>query len=148
MSDPIGRVMRQINMECFIHRTDSTSTVSEQGLNGRFDCDECEYKVVSKGNLDNHKEFVHEVVKYDCEQCGTSFSKMGLVTHLKYTHGEFKFFCDQCEYKYKKRFLLRLLIESTHNGVKFKLLVFNRLKLVYHIQSWYIKMLGSNCNSG
>ena len=35
----------------------------------KYDCNQCDYKATTQGNLRKHKQSKHEGVKYYCNQC-------------------------------------------------------------------------------
>ena len=64
-----------------------------------LECVQCDFKCKTKSGLTVHK-YVHGNVKYNCNICGSQFSRRDhLQTHIKSVHEKRKFSCLVCEYK-------------------------------------------------
>ena len=62
-----------------------------------LECVQCDFKCKTKSGLTVHK-YVHGNAKYNCNICGSQFSKNGnLQTHIKSVHEKRKFSCLFCE---------------------------------------------------
>jgi len=68
-------------------------------------CDMCEVKCASAGELQMHKELQHNenngvVVEYSCDQCEyKTRNPRRLPEHIRSSHEEKVYLCDECEYK-------------------------------------------------
>ena len=63
----------------------------ERNIDGKFSCDECEYKTNKTWHLKVHKSAKHEGIRFRCDQCHREFSqKSSLHTHIKWKHEENK----------------------------------------------------------
>ena len=52
-----------------------------------FDCDLCDYKTRSPGELNDHKKIRHDGFKLECEKCNFSTTqKSSLSVHIKAIH--------------------------------------------------------------
>jgi len=75
---------------------DWRSAVKEEG---RYPCDQCDYRPKKFKDLRKHKLAVHEKVKFDCDQCDYRASnRYSLKEHKKSIHEGVKYYCDQCDY--------------------------------------------------
>ena len=69
------------------------------GVNGKYECEPCR-KTFSRRGLDNHKQTVHQGVKYACDQCDSQFTQQSdLTRHIQSKHEGVKYACDQCDYQ-------------------------------------------------
>ena len=65
----------------------------ERNADGKFCCDECEYKTNYYKDLKRHKLGKHEGVKFKCDQCDREFSqKSNLLRHIHCKHEVGKIF--------------------------------------------------------
>ena len=65
----------------------------ERNYDGKFCCDECDYKTKFSGDLKKHKLGKHEGVKFKCDQCDREFSqKSNLLRHIHCKHEVGKIF--------------------------------------------------------
>ena len=93
------------------------------GVHGeaKYQCSQCEYKTVIKGNLDVHVKSVHGEAKYQCSQCEYRTPlKDNLMKHVKGVHGEAKYQCSQCEYKATMEGRLNIHVKSVHGEPKYQ----------------------------
>lgn len=92
-----------------------------------FQCAECDYQVIQKGNLVTHKIFIHMDQKFQCPKCENlwrslhmgqtvhcknrdykAIQKHSLVTHHKSSHKKFR--CSECEYQLSSKNALPCII--------------------------------------
>ena len=93
------------------------------GVHGeaKYQCSQCEYKTVIKGNLDVHIKSVHGEAKYQCSQCEYRTPlKANLMRHVEGVHGEAKYQCSQCEYKTTRKNQLDSHVKIVHDEVMYK----------------------------
>ena len=89
-------------------------------VNGDFECEPCQKTFISKRSFYQHKQSVHEGVKYACDQCDYQASRQDhLTTHIQSKHEGIKYACDQCEYQATTQGNLTVHIKSKHEGVKY-----------------------------
>ena len=85
-----------------------------------YACDQCEYRIGSRSNLNAHVKAVHEKVRtFSCGDCSfTTFKKSNLLTHIKGVHEKLKQFkCEECDYGSALKFNLETHIKSVHNKI-------------------------------
>ena len=46
-----------------------SKSLLKRQLNGKFSCDQCDYQSVVRGAIRRHKEAIHLVIKYSCDEC-------------------------------------------------------------------------------
>jgi len=70
-----------------------------------FRCDQCDISCTSAGNLNKHKQKVHEGIRYECPECGRKFGEKCHVTkHIKAVHlGEKMYKCHKCGMKFGRK---------------------------------------------
>ena len=108
-----------------------------------FDCNLCDRQFTRRDDLTKHQQFIHKGISFDCEICGHSFQDK---THLLIHKSEIKcdvcdkvlcnqlvlqkhkrdahdpqyrdgaYSCTKCRYESKKKFHLKLHIQSVHEG--------------------------------
>jgi len=73
-----------------------------------FACDQCDYRAKSNARLNEHIMLVHSRKKpFTCDQCDYRSVRGGdLKSHMLVHTGEKLFVCDQCNYKAHRHFLL------------------------------------------
>lgn len=83
----------------------------------RFQCDECDYQVVSKSLLKAHVRLVHlNIVDFSCDQCDyQATTKVHLRDHVKGKHFNAKISCQQCSFKTSYRGTLWRHIKTKHD---------------------------------
>jgi len=93
--------------------------------NGKFECNQCEYKSNWKRSLENHIANKHLEIKtngkFECNQCEYKSNwKHCLKNHIANKHSEIKtnekFECNQCEYKSNWKHDLNNHIANKHDG--------------------------------
>ena len=58
-----------------------------RNVEGKYQCQECDYKASQSINLRTHVEAIHEGVRYSCDQCGYKATTAGnLKTHIDSIH--------------------------------------------------------------
>ena len=81
---------------------------------GKYQCDECEYKTNHKKHMETHRLSVHVKMRYECNECTKEFSDpSSLRRHKKSKHEGVRFACDQCSRSSTTAFHL-----STHKRIK------------------------------
>ena len=71
-------------------------------------CNQCDYKVNTKGNMAFHLDSVHIVRKYLRQVCGQKLpGKDHLATHQKSKHISAKHLREQCDYQVTERSCLK-----------------------------------------
>ena len=64
------------------------------------ECDQCDYNVSKKDHLINHKQTVHEGLRYGCDGCDYQATQKGtLQMHKQSIHEGVRYNCDECDYK-------------------------------------------------
>ena len=64
-----------------------------------FECEQCDYKSKTKSALIVHHNYLHNMVKHKCLNCGSQFSsKSNLRKHVESVHEGKKYPCDVCDY--------------------------------------------------
>ena len=73
-----------------------------------FNCDKCDYRAQSRGNLVNHKRLVHENYRpKKCSQCERRFgTKAALEDHIQSAHGTEGHLCNDCGKLFSSKKLL------------------------------------------
>ena len=88
-----------------------------------FQCENCSYKSIKRGNVVKHNESVHQGVRIICDQCDKKFTQHSdLDKHLNKVHGmkiESIFKCDLCEYTTAHRQVLNFHKQRKHDGKTF-----------------------------
>ena len=65
----------------------------------RYPCDQCEYSTTRMSDLKKHKEAMHEGIRYPCDHCEFSATQMSnLQRHKEAKHEGIRYSCDQCEF--------------------------------------------------
>jgi len=86
-----------------------------------YECDKCEYKCSSNGNLQKHTKAVHDKIKdYECDKCEFKCSTNGVLQkHTKAVHDKIKDYeCDQCEFKCSQNDNLQRHINTVHLNIR------------------------------
>ena len=110
-------------------------------------CDKCSYSTLYPYLLDQHIKAQHDVIKFQCTECGKSFygqklykahydrmhtkqelfkckecgkefTKHRLKMHISLMHRERRFSCHLCSYKAQTGYNLKLHISKSHLGIK------------------------------
>ena len=84
----------------------------------KYECDFCDYKPTTSGNLTKHINIVHARMLEQCSQCPYEGSKQQLKKHNEKVHNA-KFPCTLCDFSATTAGNLRKHIEEKHNGTKF-----------------------------
>ena len=85
---------------------------------GKFSCQDCDYKTNQSSHLKQHVEGIHEGVCYKCEQCdykGTTRSD--LKRHVENRHNGIFYSCDQCSHKARTKSNLKVHVQYKHDGI-------------------------------
>ena len=81
-----------------------------------FECDLCEYKAKTKGNLTSHQIGHSKERPFECELCDYKAKHRSLLkAHSKIHTDSRPFHCDQCEYKARERSALKVHMR-VHTG--------------------------------
>ena len=86
-----------------------------------YPCDQCDYKgSISPSALQRHIEFVHQGRRFQCEECDYQVvSKSLLKAHIRLVHLNIvDFSCDQCDYQATTKFHLRAHVKGKHVNAK------------------------------
>ena len=90
-------------------------------VDGRYNCDLCHKKYKTRSHLSQHRESVHEGVKFPCNQCDYQATQQtSLNIHIKSKHEGIKFACKQCDYQAAHPSTLTKHIQSKHDGVRYE----------------------------
>ena len=74
-----------------------------------FECDQCDYKCTTPGDLNIHKLIHSKEKTFKCDQCQHEFTTAGnLKIHKRIHTGEKPFECDQCEMKFTQSHHLKV----------------------------------------
>ena len=91
-------------------------------------CDQCDYDAGSFANLRQHKQNVHEGLKYDCTSCDFKTGDKGnLKKHVQKDHLGVTYTCSICKQVFNYKQNLNNHVNIKHNG-----LVFNCTLCPYH----------------
>ena len=80
-----------------------------------FKCNNCDRKYANRGGLLLHNRSVHEKIRYDCEFCDKSLSRVEeLKNHINYVHlgKENEFKCDICRIFFRDKGNLNVHIRT------------------------------------
>ena len=78
-----------------------TQISNQSHAGGMFDCQQCQKKFTTKGNLKTHFQSEHEGVKYACNQCDYQATQQSsLSIHIKSKHEGVKSACNQCDQQF------------------------------------------------
>ena len=86
-----------------------------------FQCELCDYKCATKGNLKQHIKQVHDKIKvFECDKCAYKcVQKDTLKRHIKNTHNKIKdVACNLCDYKCSQNYNLKIHNKAVHNKIK------------------------------
>ena len=87
---------------------------------GRHVCDQCHKTYSGKGELNRHKQALHQGVKYACDQCDYQATQSNNLTkHHQIKHEGVKYACDQCDYRANCKESLNLHSQSIHEGLMY-----------------------------
>ena len=88
-------------------------TEDEKNSDGKFVCQDCDYKTKHNGHLRRHVESMHEGVRYPCSQCEFKVTQAAkLKRHVESIHEGVRYPCSQCEYKAPRQDELKKHVES------------------------------------
>jgi len=83
---------------------------------GKFPCNECEYKAQTPGNLKRHRLSKHSGERVPCLLCGKDFaSKDGLKVHHQNKHEGLMFGCQLCDHEATTKSNLLRHMHKKHN---------------------------------
>ena len=87
-----------------------------------LECQFCELKTLSKGNLNQHIARVHEGRSPNtCKFCGSSFKSNSLMKiHMKEEHDFHENQCSICKMVFKSSSIMKKHVRSVHEGIKRK----------------------------
>jgi hypothetical protein len=111
-----------------VDKKDAPQTLSlhylqEHGVivqNGKFKCDTCAKKFLSKQNLDIHVDVAHKGLKIKCDECSYECkNKSNLEKHKQKAHQGITFTCSQCNYIGSTKNKLREHVRVKHEGYKY-----------------------------
>ena len=84
-----------------------------------FSCDKCEKAYAKLAFLDQHRESVHEGVKYPCDRCLYSATRYSsLKQHIQSIHEKKRHLCDQCQRPFVFQSDLTRHKKTVHKGAK------------------------------
>ena len=93
---------------------------TRRNVDGKYPCDQCQYKATQQGTLKTHKLSVHKGVKYQCDQCEYKATQTThLMTHKKSIHEGVKYQCDECDYKARFPTNLAAHKKAKHEGIAY-----------------------------
>ena len=114
------------NINRYDHSVRNIERISDSRLQknteGMFECDQCESKYTTKGNLKTHiqTKHKHEGVKHACTQCDQQFTTdSGLSAHIMSIHEGVKHACAQCTHKATTKGALKTHIQTKHESIKY-----------------------------
>lgn len=142
--------------EYFSKKRDGNWYKTCNGCRKKFECDQCDYKCSTNGNLQKHIKSVHDKIKdYACDKCKfKSSTNVDLQKHIKNVHNKAKDFgCDQCDAKFSTNGNLQRHIKAVHDKIKdfgcdqcdFKCLEDSTLQ--HHIRSVHDKLKPHGCDN-
>ena len=83
---------------------------------GQLSCDRCDKHYTNKVSLYQHKQSIHEGVKFPCNKCAfTASKKSHLLRHIQVIHEGVKFSCDLCDFKATRKDRLNNHKKNAHN---------------------------------
>ena len=101
--------------EKIISRTPQKQRQIMKDNENKYPCNQCNYRAIRFGHLQQHIKSVHEGEKYPCGQCSYKASDpSGLRIHIQSIHEGVKYPCEQCNYQATKLVNLRRHIQSIH----------------------------------
>ena len=121
-------------------------------------CDLCGYAFVDEKKLKAHITHKHERKQkvFTCEYCGLELNgKEKYNVHVNSKHTKAKTFpCDKCDFVAYKRFKLKLHIQQTHEGDKYRtsccpycdFKTFDNYKLKRHVNAKHTKEIEYKCD--
>ena len=72
-----------------------TNSPKHEGV--RYECDECDYKAITRGYLTTHKQSIHEGLRYECDECDNKFiTRISLARHKQSIHEGVRYECNEC----------------------------------------------------
>ena len=90
------------------------------GVNGKYECDQCDKTYSGRGELNRHKQSVHHGVKHSCDQCDyRATHQFSLKRHIESKHEGVKYACDHCNYQAVRQDYLTVHVQSRHQGVRY-----------------------------
>ena len=79
------------------------------------ECEVCAKKFTTLRSMQRHYKTVHELLRYDCPQCGISCSGYdGLRHHINNKHKNIRYFCQRCDASFKASSTLRIHMKREH----------------------------------
>ena len=88
------------------------------GVNGTYECNQCEKTFPLKSSLYTHTKSKHEGVTFDCDQCDfRATQKITLTRHIQNKHEGIKYPCDQCEHQATRKEHLMQHVNSKHSRI-------------------------------
>ena len=98
-----------------ISKLDKESHVSGHAVDGKFNCDLCDFSTKLPQKLRPHKIVDHEGVRYICEMCEyQGFRLCDLVIHMKKEHTDEKHICHECGFRAKTKHSLAVHVFHKH----------------------------------
>ena len=79
-----------------------------------FSCYKCNYKVLSKINLDQHIKSAHNSIVYSCEKCDYKEENFQYLTKHKEMLHKILYSCDFCNFETKENEILASHMKSNH----------------------------------
>ena len=107
-----------IKSSALLKHKESVHNDSEETINRRLQCDQCEKSFSLPRSLKDHKLRIHEGVTFNCNQCDYKGSRKSLSRHKNKFHEE-KFKCDQCDFLGPQAKYLKEHIEVQHMGLRY-----------------------------
>ena len=66
---------------------------------GKYQCQQCDYKNNCSSNLRKHVTAKHDGVRYSCDKCDyRATQQQNLKKHKEYKHEGVRYPCDKCDY--------------------------------------------------
>ena len=98
----------------------SSEIVAFEDSSKAFKCNKCDYQTYKGSHLRQHKQNVHEGLKYNCTSCEyKSGDKSNLKRHFEKDHLGVLYTCQVCKQVFNHRFRLKHHVDFRHNGVTF-----------------------------
>ena len=89
----------------------------DRDADGKYKCNQCDYKSPNITNLTLHIENVHLGVKYPCNHCEyEATTRPNLNVHIKAKHMDPQYKCDQCEKKFAHQVALKRHLDKSCIG--------------------------------
>ena len=77
---------------------DRSSRNARRACDEPAECEVCAKKFTTLRSMQRHHKVVHELVRYDCPQCGVSCpGRDGLRSHIIAKHEKRRVFCKKCD---------------------------------------------------